>query len=541
MASTDDLWLWKHWLSAADRIFGLPEHTSALIHLILYSAFSIYLFVTTSTLASRRKHYPIDAMPMGLTILNVFLLWLIGTVSFVQNVAHTHLSCWVMVWTNDFVVLFWLFLCWHARAMHIYFEYTWQTLMVDVSSSIRRFPRQARRVAYELDLLGALLDRSGNSAVRWYFFRKRGVMYASLATLLLLLASAALVAAQGGEWTIPARLLFRFRQHHDMCPYLLENIQPYPILLILAFVLIPLQVYALRGVKDAHGIRNRLFASEALGVIGVMIIFCGQQWRRWSQLQAYFPPPWIALLAWLIGHTVEVAWPTAWTMIEPSMVVVEQAKHASRPAVHRRFLLCGLLQVGETECQQPCCQQRHAARAPVDIESVVVFHPWMLNTPPLADILDDAPMSELFEAFCIRHFSRQYLLFYRAVRVLHAEMAAWRQAQAASRYLLLVDRIEALFDQYICATAPCQLHLSPATRAAILRQLRSDDLNESIFDDAQRAVLVVMERKTYPWFVKETRREAFDDYWRRKREVKARTMSLSPPDSSSYSHRPSIV
>lgn len=424
--------------------------------------------------------------------------------------------------------------------MHIYFEYTWQTLMVDVSSSIRRFPRQARRITYELDLLGALLDRSGNTAVRWYFFRERGVMYVSLVVLLLLLASSTLVVAQGHEWIIPPRLLFKFRQYHDMCPYLLENIQPYPILLILAFLLIPLQLYTLRGVKDAHGIRNRLFLSEAFSVIGVMVIFCGQYWRTWSRLQACFPPPWIALLAWIIGHTIEVAWPTAWTMIEPSMVVVEHVKQVTRPAVHRQFQLCGLLHVAEVECQQPCCQQLHVPRMHADIESVVTFHPWMLNTPPLADILDDTLMSELFEAFCIRRFSRQYVLFYRAVRVLHAEMATWKQAQAASRYLFLVDRIEAIFDQYICATAPCQLNLSSATRAAILKQLRSDDLDEFIFDAAQQAVLVMMERGTYPWFVKETRREAFDDFWKRKREGKARAMSLSLVDSS-YGHRSSIV
>ena len=148
-----------------------------------------------------------------------------------------------------------------------------------------------------------------------------------------------------------------------------------------------------------------------------------------------------------------------------------------------------------------------------------------LRPPLFSQVLQDEHLCELFERYTLLEFSRENLLFYRAVCQLRAAYAALPHGAAQ---IFLVEKSRAIHAQFIKPAAPAEINIPGALRRSIEQRLADVAVDIGVFDDAQKEVFRLMQNWSFPRFL----RTLPEDEIRRFNRRAQRRGSCAAPDDA---------
>jgi hypothetical protein len=124
-----------------------------------------------------------------------------------------------------------------------------------------------------------------------------------------------------------------------------------------------------------------------------------------------------------------------------------------------------------------------------------------LVPPSFAQVLQDDHLCELFERYTLLEFSRENLLFYRAICQMRSTHSALPPAAAQ---IFLVEKARSIHAQFIKQAAPAEVNISGVLRSRIEARLAdvTAEIGVSIFDEAQKEVFRLMQSWSFPRFLR---------------------------------------
>lgn len=157
-----------------------------------------------------------------------------------------------------------------------------------------------------------------------------------------------------------------------------------------------------------------------------------------------------------------------------------------------------------------------------------------LRPPTFQQVLQDETLCELFERYTLLEFSRENLLFYRAVCALRSTHASLPPAAAK---IFLTEKSKNLYAQFICQNSPAEVNIPGPARKRIETRIAEMDIDLTLFDEAQREVFKLMQSWSYPRFLR-TLPEAEIRRFNRKA---ARRNSITEAASAAAAHSNSVA
>lgn len=122
-----------------------------------------------------------------------------------------------------------------------------------------------------------------------------------------------------------------------------------------------------------------------------------------------------------------------------------------------------------------------------------------LQPPTFNQVLQDEALCELFERYTLLEFSRENLLFYRAVCSLRT---TYTMLPPAAAHIFLVEKSRSLAAQFIQANAPAEINIPGPIRQRIETRILELDIDLTLFDEAQREVFRLMQNWSFPRFLR---------------------------------------
>jgi len=144
-----------------------------------------------------------------------------------------------------------------------------------------------------------------------------------------------------------------------------------------------------------------------------------------------------------------------------------------------------------------------SAASPAENQPSASPSPVPLNTdmqlPIFSQVLQDDHLCELFERYTLLEFSRENLLFYRAVCQLRT---AYSALPHGASQIFLAEKSRSIHAQFIKQAAPAEINIPGSLRCKIEECLAGMDINIRIFDEAQKEVFKLMQNWSFPRFLR---------------------------------------
>eukprot|EP00123_Amoebidium_parasiticum_P007591 comp18214_c0_seq1/m.19128 comp18214_c0_seq1/g.19128 ORF comp18214_c0_seq1/g.19128 comp18214_c0_seq1/m.19128 type:complete len:396 (-) comp18214_c0_seq1:451-1638(-) len=120
-------------------------------------------------------------------------------------------------------------------------------------------------------------------------------------------------------------------------------------------------------------------------------------------------------------------------------------------------------------------------------------HKALLWAASLTALMECEEGSRLYGEFLSSEYSRENLDFWKACEDLRVSRAEGRELKQA---------IRAIYVAYLHPTAPHEINIPADVRNSICRQILDQQLHPNIFDPAQAAIFELMNKDSYPRFIK---------------------------------------
>ena len=528
-----------------DTFLGLGRTTSGILFGYFATMYFVYVLSTTLLLFQRRKDPSLSKFPLWISHFSPAVMnSVIVVLGFVQHMFRAKYPCFLVLWTHGLLIPMYVVLIFEARSLNLIFEYHWNKRMQILLQASE--PRSAIDESNPIIVLDRPSTRkpdssSSTSNEDWLWIKKNGMISTVLVIFIfqfLLTVSIQIFSPYYKIW--PKMMVYR-------CAGALEMI-----LLLLAFLMytfvLPLYLFIqLKRINDSYGVRKDIYSAVTQSAWIFLLFSLLRHVFFIEKFIGYCPTGFAIMISFGILHYHTVCAPLLriyvwqWSRsrgvkkrMKKLILLKRKIESYIFPRIFRikldkkkyggsgSFSGKGNLKAPEPLKANRSGELRQRSRGskysnPVEISntcsptdsrldetaspaaSMSPIVPPDLKPPTFNQVLQDETLCELFERYTLLEFSRENLLFYRAVCSLRSTYAALPNGAAQ---IFLVEKSRSLSSQFIHINSPAEINIPGPVRKRIESRLSELDVDLTLFDEAQREVFRLMQNWSYPRFLR---------------------------------------
>ena len=524
-----------------DMFLGLGRTTSGILFGYFATMYFIYVLSTTLLLFQRRRDPSLSKFPLWIShFFPAAINSIIVVLGFVQHMFRAKYPCFMVLWTHGILIPMYVVLIFEARSLNLIFEYHWNKRMQTLLQA-----SEPRSTIDETTPI-IVLDRQNNnrkppdsnssaSNEDWLWIKKHGMMATVIGIFIFQFVMTLSIQIFSPYYRIwPKMMVYR-------CAGTLEMILPLLAFLMYTFVL-PLYLFIqLKRINDSYGVRKDIYSAVTQSAWIFLLFSLLRHVFFIEKFIGYCPTGFAVMILFGILHYHTVCAPLLriymwqWSRsrgVKKRMkkVILLKRKIESYifPKVFR-IRIDGLKKYGSTsgnglKAPEPlkanrsgdlrqrargmnsCNPENTCSPADSRIDenaspaaSMSPVVPPELKPPTFNQVLQDETLCELFERYTLLEFSRENLLFYRAVCSLRSTYSSLPHGAAQ---IFLVEKSRSLASQFIHINAPAEINIPGPVRKRIESRLAELDVDLTLFDEAQREVFRLMQNWSYPRFLR---------------------------------------
>ena len=522
-----------------DTFLGLGRTTSGILFAYFAAMYCVYVLTTTLLLFQRRRDPSLSKFPLWLShFIPAILNAIIVIFGFLRHMFRARFPCFIVLWNMGLLAPMYVVMIFEARSLNLIFEYHWNRRMQTLLQASE--PRNALDGG---DLTSPIIvldrDRNGKKAKTdsnlltnsedWLWIKKNGMVATILGIFMFQFTMTSMIQYFSPYYTIfPKMMVYR-------CAGALETILPMLALIMYMFI-IPLYLFIqLKRINDSYGVRKDIYSAVTQSAWIVLLFSLVRHVFFIEKFIGYVPTGFSIMTTFGILHYHTVcsplvriyAWQWSRSHVKRRMKRFILMKRKLQSYMFPRLLRIRINEKGKCgggsgglmapeplkgEIRQrsraknslnidatptPSFQRLEEAASPAATMSPII--PPELKPPTFFQVLQDEVLCELFERYTLLEFSRENLLFYRAVCSLRSTCATL--PQGASQ-IFLAEKSRSMASQFIQINAPAEINIPGPVRKRIESRLAELDVDLTLFDEAQREVFRLMQNWSYPRFLR---------------------------------------
>lgn len=526
-----------------DVFIGLGRTTSGILFGYFATIYFVYILSTTLLLFQRRKDPSLSKFPLWIShFVPAVMNSVIVVLGFVQHMFRARYPCFMVLWTYSLLIPMYVVLIFEARSLNLIFEYHWNKRMQSLlQASEPRSTIDETTPIIVLERQNPRKSESNSSEATnedWLWIKKNGMMATIIGILIfqfLMTLGIQIFSPYYKIW--PKMMVYR-------CTGILETILTLLAILMYTFV-IPLYLFIqLKRINDSYGVRKDIYSAVTQSAWIFLLFSLLRHVFFVEKFIGYCPTGFFFMTAFGILHYHTVCAPLlriyVWQWSRSRGVKKRLRKYfllkrkiesylfprVFRIKVDKKKSVNGSsssgLKAPEPLKANRSGELRHRARglnsadpehiqntcSPADSRldetaspaaSMSPIVPRDLKPPNFNQVLQDETLCELFERYTLLEFSRENLLFYRAVCSLRSTFASLPNGAAQ---IFLVEKSRSLASQFIHINAPAEINIPGPVRKRVESRLSELDVDLTLFDEAQREVFRLMQNWSYPRFLR---------------------------------------
>lgn len=522
-----------------DTFWGLGRTTSGLLFAYFATIYCVYVLSTTLLLFQRRKDPSLSKFPLWLShffpaILNAIIVVL----GFLRHMYRARFPCFIVLWKYGLLAPMYVVMIFEARSLNLIFEYHWNkrmqallqaseprsTLEGDINSPIIVLDRTSKKA--DPNLLSNSED--------WLWIKKNGMIATIIGIFIFQFVMTSTIQYFSPYYRIwPKMMVYR-------CAGALETILPICAIIMYMFI-IPLYLFIqLKRINDSYGVRKDIYSAVTQSAWISLLFTLVRHVFFVGKFIGYIPTGFAVMTTFGVLHYHTVCAPLvriyAWqwsrsrvkrrvkkfilmkrkleSYIFPRFLRIKIVERAKGSGLKAPEPLKGVDRSGEARQKRrgkqnssnldltptPSFQSNNrldVAASPSASMSPII--PPELKPPTFNQVLQDEVLCELFERYTLLEFSRENLLFYRAVCSLRSTFASLPTGAAQ---IFLVEKSRSMASQFIHINSPAEINIPGPVRKRIESRLAELDVDLTLFDEAQREVFRLMQNWSYPRFLR---------------------------------------
>lgn len=526
-----------------DTFLGLGRTTSGILFGYFATIYYLYVLSTTLLLFQRRKDPSLSKFPLWVShFVPAMMNASIVILGFTRHMFRAKYPCFIVLWTYGLLTPMYVVLIFEARSLNLIFEYHWNKRMQLLLQA-----SEPRSLDVETSTPIIVLDRSNKKGDQknlmnnedWQWIKKNGMVATIIGIFLFQFLMTFAIQIWSPYYRIwPKMMVYR-------CAGTLETILPILALIMYMFI-IPLYLFIqLKRINDSYGVRKDIYGAVTQSAWIVILFSIVRHVFFIEKFIGYVPTGFAVLTTFGILHYHTVCAPLlriyVWQWSRSSvkrrmkkfLVLKRRIESFIFPRVFRiridkkRTIGMGKGNENALKAPEPIkagkngeLRQRPRAKSSTNPEitpttcsptdsrigetaspaaSMSPMLPPELKPPTFNQVLQDEVLCELFERYTLLEFSRENLLFYRAVCSLRTTFASLPNGAAQ---IFLVEKSRSLASQFIHINAPAEINIPGPVRKRIESRLSELDVDLTLFDEAQREVFRLMQNWSYPRFLR---------------------------------------
>lgn len=525
-----------------DTFLGLGRTTSGILFGYFATMYCVYVLSTTLLLFQRRKDPSLSKFPLWVShFVPAMMNSLIVVLGFTRHMFRAKYPCFIVLWTYGLLAPMYVVMIFEARSLNLIFEYHWNKRMQSLLQA-----SEPRSLDYDTSTPIIVFDKNIKKGDQqnltnnedWLWIKKNGMA----ATIIGIFTFQFLMTSAIQIWSPYYRIWPKMVVYR--CAGTLETILPMLALIMYMFV-IPLYLFIqLKRINDSYGVRKDIYGAVTQSAWIVLLFSIVRHVFFIEKFIGYVPTGFAVLTTLGILHYHTVCAPLL-------RIYVWQWSRSNVKRRMRKFLILkrkiesyifprifriridkkrtgkGNDSSNNLKAPEPIkaskngeLRQRPRAKnssnlvmtpntcSPTDSRlgetaspaaSLSPIIPPELKPPTFNQVLQDEGLCELFERYTLLEFSRENLLFYRAVCGLRTNFAALPHGAAQ---IFLVEKSRSLASQFIHINSPAEINIPGPVRKRIESRLAELDVDLTLFDEAQREVFRLMQNWSYPRFLR---------------------------------------
>lgn len=526
-----------------DTFLGLGRTTSGILFGYFATMYVVYVLSTTLLLFQRRKDPSLSKFPLWVShFVPAVMNALIVILGFTRHMFRAKYPCFIVLWTYGLLTPMYVVMIFEARSLNLIFEYHWNKRMQALLQA-----SEPRSLDGDTSTPMIVLDRSGKKSDQknltnnedWLWIKKNGMVATIIGILIFQFVMTSVIQIWSPYYRIwPKMMVYR-------CAGTLETILPMLALVMYMFV-IPLYLFIqLKRINDSYGVRKDIYSAVTQSAWIVLLFSIVRHVFFIEKFIGYVPTGFAVLTTFGILHYHTVCAPLLriyvwqWSRsrvkrrMKKFLIMKRKIEAYIFPRVFRiridkkRSGTSGKNYNNALKAPEPIKASRNGelrqrprvknsnnpeatpiSCSPADSRleetaspaaSMSPMLPPELKPPTFNQVLQDEVLCELFERYTLLEFSRENLLFYRAVCSLRTTFASLPNGAAQ---IFLVEKSRSLASQFIHINSPAEINIPGPVRKRIESRLSELDVDLTLFDEAQREVFRLMQNWSYPRFLR---------------------------------------
>ena len=528
-----------------DTFLGLGRTTSGILFGYFATIYCVYVLNTTLLLFQRRKDPSLSKFPLWVShFVPAMMNSLIVILGFTRHMFRAKYPCFIVLWTYGLLTPMYVVMIFESRSLNLIFEYHWNKRMQSLlqASEPRSLDNDTTTPIIVLDRNNKKNDQQHlTNSEDWLWIKKNGMVATIIGIFIFQFLMTSTIQILSPYYRIwPKMVVYR-------CAGTLETILPMLALIMYMFV-IPLYLFIqLKRINDSYGVRKDIYSAVTQSAWIVLLFSIVRHVFFIEKFIGYVPAGFAVLTTFGILHYHTVCAPLL-------RIYVWQWSRSSVKRRMRKFLVLKRkiesyifprifrirIDKKRVSVTGKSYDDNHALKAPEPIKaskngelrqrprvknsnnpaatpttcspadsrlgetaspaaSMSPMLPPELKPPTFNQVLQDEILCELFERYTLLEFSRENLLFYRAVCGLRTNFAALPPGAAQ---IFLVEKSRSLASQFIHINSPAEINIPGPVRKRIESRLSELDVDLTLFDEAQREVFRLMQNWSYPRFLR---------------------------------------
>ena len=529
-----------------DTFLGLGRTTSGILFGYFATMYFIYILSTTLLLFQRRKDPSLSKFPLLIShFFPAAINGLIVILGFLRHMFRARYPCFIVLWTYGLLTPMYVLMIFEARSLNLIFEYHWNKRMQALLQASEPRSLEGDLSVAPIIVLDKSTKKNDHQKLTnnedWLWIKKNGMaatIFGIFTFQFLMILTIQILSPYYTIW--PKMMVYR-------CAGTLETILPILALLMYMFV-IPLYLFIqLKRINDSYGVRKDIYSAVTQSAWIVLLFSIFRHVFFIEKFIGYVPTGFAVLVTFGILHYHTVCapllriyvWQWSRSRVKKRMRKYLVLKRKIEAYIFPRYLriridkkkieklvdsndsTTGLkapepIKAGKTGEIRQRPRVKHSRNpevtptncSPVDSRldeasspaaSMSPMLPPELKPPTFNQVLQDEILCELFERYTLLEFSRENLLFYRAVCSLRSTYAALPHGAAQ---IFLVEKSRSLASQFIQINSPAEINIPGPVRKRIESRLAELDVDLTLFDEAQREVFRLMQNWSYPRFLR---------------------------------------
>lgn len=534
-----------------DTVFGLGRTTSGILFIYFATMYSVYVLSTTLLLFQRRRDPSLSKFPLWLShFLPAGMNSAIVVLGFVRHMFRAKYPCFIVLWTYGLLAPMYVVMILQGRSLSIIFEYHWNKRMqalLQASEPRTSATDQSGVLVLPDECKPRELDpQQVRYSKDWLWIKKYGMITTIASIFAVQFIMTLCIQIFSPYYRIwPKTIVYR-------CAGMWETILPTVSLLMYMFV-IPLYLFIqLRRINDSCGVRQDIYAAVTQSAWIAVLFSVVRHVYFIGKFVGYVPTGFAIMANFGILHYHTVCapllrvyqWQWSRSRVKRRIRKLYILKRRIESLLFPRALRIRLPKsekFASKDSGREITNQNGHLRAPRPVKAPAVlesphsgpetrnrrYQMSFLNSvaspsssvrpesaaspaashilspdlkpPTFQQVLQDEALCELFERYTLLEFSRENLLFYRAVCAMRTTYAALPPVSAR---IFLVEKSKSLAAQFISQNAPAEVNIPGPVRKRIETRIAELDIDLSLFEEAQREVFKLMQSWSYPRFLR---------------------------------------